>query len=159
TSFLCITSTADERVQPSFPTRRSSDLLFARLSPAHKERVVRALQRNGHVVGFMGDGINDASALRAADVGVSVDNAVDIAKESADLILLEKDLLVLEPGLFEGRRVFGNIVKDIKMETGTNFGNMFSVLGASAFLTFLPLLPIQLLTQHLLYAFSQLATP
>ena len=133
--------------------------LFARLSPAHKERVVRALQRNGHVVGFMGDGINDASALRAADVGVSVDNAVDIAKESADLILLEKDLLVLEHGLFEGRRVFGNIVKYIKMGTSSNFGNMFSVLGASAFLPFLPMLPIQLLTQNLLYDFSQLAIP
>ena len=133
--------------------------LFARLSPAHKERVVRALQRNGHVVGFMGDGINDAPALRAADVGVSVDNAVDIAKESADLILLEKDLLVLEHGVLEGRRVFGNIVKYIKMGTSSNFGNMFSVLGASAFLPFLPMLPIQLLTQNLLYDFSQLAIP
>jgi len=133
--------------------------LFARLSPAHKERVVRALQRNGHVVGFMGDGINDAPALRAADVGISVDNAVDIAKESADLILLEKDLLVLEVGVLEGRRVFGNIVKYIKMGTSSNFGNMFSVLGASAFLPFLPMLPIQLLTQNLLYDFSQLAIP
>src|SRR5437868_14046407 len=115
--------------------------IFARLSAAHKQRIVRALQLKGHVVGFMGDGINDASALRAADVGVSVDNAVDIAKESADLILLEKDLLVLEHGLFEGRRVFGNIVKYIKMGTSSNFGNMFSVLGASAFLPFLPMLP------------------
>jgi len=133
--------------------------LFARLSPAHKERVVRALQRNGHVVGYMGDGINDAPALRAADVGISVDNAVDIAKESADLILLEKDLLVLEHGVVEGRRVFGNITKYIKMGTSSNFGNMFSVLGASAFLPFLPMLPIQLLTQNLLYDFSQLAIP
>ena len=133
--------------------------LFARLSPAHKERVVRALQGNGHVVGFMGDGINDAPALRAADVGISVDNAVDIAKESADLILLEKDLLVLEDGVLEGRRVFGNITKYIKMGTSSNFGNMFSVLGASAFLPFLPMLPIQLLTQNLLYDFSQLAIP
>jgi len=133
--------------------------LFARLSPAHKERVVRALQKNGHVVGFMGDGINDAPALRAADVGISVDNAVDIAKESADLILLEKDLLVLEDGVLEGRRVFGNITKYIKMGTSSNFGNMFSVLGASAFLPFLPMLPIQLLTQNLLYDFSQLAIP
>ena len=133
--------------------------LFARLSPAHKERVVRALQRGGHVVGFMGDGINDAPALRAADVGISVDNAVDIAKESADLILLEKDLLVLEDGVLEGRRVFGNITKYIKMGTSSNFGNMFSVLGASAFLPFLPMLPIQLLTQNLLYDFSQLAIP
>jgi P-type Mg2+ transporter len=133
--------------------------LFARLSPSHKERVVRALQRRGHVVGFMGDGINDAPALRAADVGISVDNAVDIAKESADLILLEKDLLVLEDGVLEGRRVFGNITKYIKMGTSSNFGNMFSVLGASAFLPFLPMLPIQLLTQNLLYDFSQLAIP
>jgi Mg2+-importing ATPase len=133
--------------------------LFARLSPAHKERVVRALQRKGHVVGFMGDGINDAPALRAADVGISVDNAVDIAKESADLILLEKDLLVLEHGVLEGRRVFGNIIKYIKMGTSSNFGNMFSVLGASALLPFLPMLPIQILTQNLLYDFSQLAIP
>jgi Mg2+-importing ATPase len=133
--------------------------LFARLSPAHKERVVRALQKRGHVVGFMGDGINDAPALRAADVGISVDNAVDIAKESADLILLEKDLLVLEHGVLEGRRVFGNIVKYIKMGTSSNFGNMFSVLGASVFLPFLPMLPLQLLTQNLLYDLSQLAIP
>jgi Mg2+-importing ATPase len=133
--------------------------LFARLSPAHKERVVRALQKNDHVVGFMGDGINDAPALRAADVGISVDNAVDIAKESADLILLEKDLLVLEHGVLEGRRVFGNIIKYIKMGTSSNFGNMFSVLGASAFLKFLPMRPVQILTQNLLYDFSQLAIP
>ncbi len=134
-------------------------VLFARLSPAHKERVVRALQHNGHVVGFMGDGINDAPALRTADVGISVDNAVDIAKESADLILLEKDLLVLEHGVLEGRRVFGNIIKYIKMGTSSNFGNMFSVLGASALLPFLPMLPIQILSQNLLYDFSQMAIP
>jgi Mg2+-importing ATPase len=133
--------------------------LFARLSPAHKDRVVRSLRRKGHVVGFLGDGINDAPALRSADVGISVDNAVDIAKESADLILLEKDLGVLEHGVVEGRRVFGNITKYIKMGTSSNFGNMFSVLGASAFLPFLPMLPIQLLTQNLLYDFSQLAIP
>src|SRR6266481_5796341 len=133
--------------------------VFARLSPAHKQRIVKALQKRGHTVGFMGDGINDAPALRAADVGISVDSAVDIAKESADLILLEKDLLVLEHGVLEGRRVFGNIVKYIKMGTSSNFGNMFSVLGASAFLPFLPMLPIQILTQNLLYDFSQLAIP
>ncbi|HUB08735.1 MAG TPA: magnesium-translocating P-type ATPase, partial [Myxococcales bacterium] len=133
--------------------------VFARLSPGDKDRVVRALRRRGHVVGFMGDGINDAPALRSADVGISVDNAVDIAKESADLILLEKDLLVLENGVIEGRRVFGNIIKYIKMGTSSNFGNMFSVLSASAFLPFLPMLPIQILTQNLLYDFSQLAIP
>ncbi|HKD43718.1 MAG TPA: magnesium-translocating P-type ATPase [Myxococcaceae bacterium] len=133
--------------------------VFARLTPAHKERVIRVLRDAGHVVGFMGDGINDAPALRAADIGISVDNAVDIAKESADLILLEKSLLVLEDGVLEGRRVFGNIQKYIKMGTSSNFGNMFSVLGASIFLPFLPMLPIQLLVQNLLYDFSQLAIP
>jgi Mg2+-importing ATPase len=133
--------------------------VFARLSPAHKKRVVQALQRNKHVVGFMGDGINDAPALRAADVGISVDNAVDIAKESADVILLEKDLMVLEEGVIEGRKVFVNILKYIRMGASSNFGNMFSVLGASAWLPFLPMLPIQLLTNNLLYDFSQVPIP
>ena len=133
--------------------------VFARLSPAHKQRVVEALQRNGHVVGFMGDGINDAPALRAADVGISVDNAVDIAKESADMILLEKSLMVLEEGVLEGRKVFVNILKYIRMGASSNFGNMFSVLGASAFLPFLPMLPIQILTNNLLYDFSQVPIP
>jgi Mg2+-importing ATPase len=133
--------------------------VFARLSPAHKKRVVMALQRNRHVVGFMGDGINDAPALRAADVGISVDNAVDIAKESADVILLEKDLMVLEEGVIEGRKVFVNILKYIRMGASSNFGNMFSVLGASAWLPFLPMLPIQLLTNNLLYDFSQVPIP
>jgi len=133
--------------------------VFARLSPAHKKRVVIALQRNKHVVGFMGDGINDAPALRAADVGISVDNAVDIAKESADVILLEKDLMVLEEGVIEGRKVFVNILKYIRMGASSNFGNMFSVLGASAWLPFLPMLPIQLLTNNLLYDFSQVPIP
>lgn len=133
--------------------------LFARLSPAHKERVVRALTSKGHVVGFMGDGINDAAALRAADVGISVDTATDIAKESADLILLEKDLMVLEQGVIEGRKVFANIIKYIRMGASSNFGNMFSVLGASAFLPFLPMAPIQVLTNNLLYDFSQVPIP
>jgi P-type Mg2+ transporter len=133
--------------------------LFARLSPAHKERVIRILRGNGHVVGFMGDGINDAPALRAADVGISVDTATDIAKESADLILLEKDLMVLEAGVLEGRKVFANIVKYIRMGASSNFGNMFSVLGASAFLPFLPMAPIQILTNNLLYDFSQVPIP
>jgi len=133
--------------------------VFARLSPAHKKRVVQALQHNKHVVGFMGDGINDAPALRAADVGLSVDNAVDIAKESADMILLEKNLMVLEEGVIEGRKVFANILKYIRMGASSNFGNMFSVLGASAWLPFLPMQPIQVLTNNLLYDFSQVPIP
>ncbi|MDR3458274.1 MAG: magnesium-translocating P-type ATPase [Verrucomicrobiae bacterium] len=133
--------------------------VFARLSPAHKKRVVQALQRNKHVVGFMGDGINDAPALRAADVGISVDTAVDIAKESADMILLEKDLMVLEEGVLEGRKVFVNILKYIRMGASSNFGNMFSVLGASAWLPFLPMQPIQVLSNNLLYDFSQVPIP
>ena len=133
--------------------------VFARLSPTHKKRVVQALQKNKHVVGFMGDGINDAPALRAADVGISVDTAVDIAKESADMILLEKDLMVLEEGVLEGRKVFVNILKYIRMGASSNFGNMFSVLGASAWLKFLPMQPIQVLTNNLLYDFSQVPIP
>jgi Mg2+-importing ATPase len=133
--------------------------LFARLSPAHKQRVIRLLRGKGHVVGFMGDGINDAPALKAADIGISVDTATDIAKESADLILLEKDLMVLEGGVIEGRKVFANILKYIRMGASSNFGNMFSVLGASAFLPFLPMAPIQVLTNNLLYDFSQVPIP
>ena len=133
--------------------------LFSKMSPAHKARVIAALHRNGHVVGFLGDGINDGPALKAADVGVSVDTAADIAKESADIILLKKSLMVLEEGVLEGRKVFGNISKYIKMGASSNFGNMFSVLGASAFLPFLPMLPIQVLTNNLLYDFSQTAIP
>ena len=129
--------------------------IFAKLSPLHKERIVKALQNGGSVVGFLGDGINDAAALRAADVGISVDSAVDIAKESADIVLLEKSLLVLEKGIIKGRTVFGNIIKYIKMGSSSSFGNMFSVLGASWFLPFLPMLPIQILTNNLLYDFSQ----
>ena len=137
----------------------SATSVFARLVPAHKERIIRALQSKGHVLGFMGDGINDAPALKAADVGISVDSAVDIAKESSDIILLKNSLLVLEQGVMEGRRVFGNIVKYIKMAASSNFGNMFSVVGASAFLPFLPMLPIQVLTNNLLYDFSQTTIP
>src|SRR5262249_4473372 len=133
--------------------------VFARLSPAHKQRIVQALQRAGHVVGFMGDGINDAPALRAADVGISVDNAVDIAKESADMILLEKSLMVLEEGVLEGRKVFVNILKYIRMGASSNFGNMFSVIGASSWLPYVPMAPIQVLTNNLLYDFSQVPIP
>ncbi len=133
--------------------------VFARVSPEAKARIVRALQAKGAVVGFLGDGINDAPALRQADVGISVNTAVDIARESADIILLEKSLMVLEEGVLEGRRTFGNILKYIRMGTSSNFGNMFSVLGASAWLPFLPMLPVQLLVQNLLYDFSQIGIP
>ncbi|HVZ77715.1 MAG TPA: magnesium-translocating P-type ATPase, partial [Gemmatimonadaceae bacterium] len=133
--------------------------IFARLSPAHKQRIIRVLQQRGHVVGFLGDGINDAPALHAADVGISVDSAVDIAKESADIILLEKSLMVLDEGVTEGRKVFANIRKYIRMGASSNFGNMFSVLGASALLPFVPMAPVQVLTNNLLYDFSQVAIP
>ena len=133
--------------------------LFARVSPAHKQRIIRALQARDHTVGFMGDGINDAAALRAADVGISVDTAVDIAKASADMILLEKSLLVLEAGVVEGRKVFANILKYVRMGASSNFGNMFSVLGASVLVPFLPMTPIQILTNNLLYDIGQTAIP
>jgi Mg2+-importing ATPase len=128
-------------------------------TPAQKARVVRALKANGHTVGFMGDGINDALALREADVGISVDSGVDLAKEAADIILLEKSLLILERGVVEGRRTFGNIIKYIKMTASSNFGNVFSVLVASAFLPFLPMLAIHLLIQNLFYDISQISIP
>ncbi|WP_448135874.1 magnesium-translocating P-type ATPase [Stenotrophomonas rhizophila] len=133
--------------------------VFARLTPLHKERLVRALRAQGKVVGFLGDGINDAPALRAADIGISVDSAVDIAKEAADIILLEKNLMVLEEGVVQGRRTFSNMLKYIRMTASSNFGNVFSVLVASAFLPFLPMLPLQLLVQNLLYDISQIAIP
>ncbi len=133
--------------------------VFAKLTPSHKERIVRLLKANGHVVGFMGDGINDAPALRTADIGISVDSAVDIAKEAADIILLEKSLMVLEEGVLEGRRTFANMLKYIKMTASSNFGNVFSVLVASAFIPFLPMLPMHLLVQNLLYDISQIAIP
>jgi Mg2+-importing ATPase len=131
--------------------------VFARLSPLQKERVIHALHANGHIVGYLGDGINDAPALKAADVGISVDNAVDIAKETADIILLKKSLLVLRDGVIEGRKTFGNILKYIKMGSSSNFGNMFSMTGASLFLPFLPMLPIQILLNNFLYDLSQIA--
>ncbi|MGC8751837.1 magnesium-translocating P-type ATPase [Hydrotalea sp.] len=133
--------------------------IFAKLSPLQKSRVVKVLKLKGHTVGFLGDGINDAGALKDADVGISVDTATDIAKESADIILLENDLNVLRKGVVYGRRTFGNILKYIKMTASSNFGNMFSMLGASAFLPFLPMLPAQLLLQNLLYDISQISIP
>ncbi len=133
--------------------------VFARLSPSQKEQIIQALQSRGHVVGFLGDGINDAPALKRADVGISVDTAVDVAKDSADIVLLEKSLLVLDDGIIEGRKVFGNIVKYIRMGASSNFGNMFSVVGGSFFLPFLPMAPIQVLTNNLLYDVSQIGIP
>ncbi len=133
--------------------------VFAKLTPLQKSRVLKALQGNGHTVGFLGDGINDAAALRDADVGISVDSGTDIAKESADIILLEKSLMVLEEGVLKGRETFGNIMKYLCMTASSNFGNVFSVLVASAFIPFLPMLAIHLLLQNLMYDFSQLSLP
>ena len=133
--------------------------VFSRMTPMQKNRVMRALKKNGHVVGFMGDGINDAPSIREADVGISVENAVDIARESADIILLKKDLCILNDGVLEGRRTFGNTMKYILMGTSSNFGNMFSVAGASLFLRFLPMLPIQILLNNLLYDVSESTIP
>jgi Mg2+-importing ATPase len=139
--------------------RAEKTTVFAKLTPAHKERIVRLLKGIGHVVGYMGDGINDAAALRVADIGISVDTAVDIAKEAADIILLEKNLMVLDQGVLEGRRTFVNMLKYIKMTASSNFGNVLSVLVASAFIPFLPMLPMHLLVQNLLYDVSQSAIP
>lgn len=133
--------------------------IFAKLTPQQKARIVTCLRESGHTVGFMGDGINDAAAMKASDVGISVDSAVDIARESADIILLEKDLMVLEQGAIEGRRIYANIIKYIKMTASSNFGNMFSVLAASAFLPFLPLAPLQILVLNLIYDISCTAMP
>ncbi|MCC7519585.1 MAG: magnesium-translocating P-type ATPase [Verrucomicrobiae bacterium] len=154
--------TGDELV--GLPPERLSELaeettVFARLSPSQKERIIQALQQRGHVVGYLGDGINDAPSLRTADVGISVDTAVDVAKEAADIVLLEKSLLVLEEGIMEGRRVFANISKYIRMGASSNFGNMFSVLGASYLLPFLPMRPVQILVNNLLYDISQTGIP
>jgi Mg2+-importing ATPase len=133
--------------------------VFALLTPLQKERIIRVLQKNKHTVGFLGDGINDAPSLKAADVGISVENAADAARETADMILLEKSLMVLEDGVIEGRRTFGNIIKYVKMGASSNFGNMLSMTGASIFLPFLPMLPIQILLNNLLYDLSQVAIP
>ena len=156
---MMLGSEVEQLSDDDLAVRSEQTTIFARLSPAHKQRIVRALRSKGHTVGFMGDGINDAPALRAADVGISVDSAVDIAKESADAILLEKSLMVLEEGVLEGRKVFANILKYIRMGASSNFGNMFSVLGASIFLPYLPMLPVQILTNNLLYDFSQTPIP
>ena len=149
----------DKLTDQQLAHRLETVTLCAKVSPAQKSRIIEALHLEGHVVGFLGDGINDGPALKSADVGISVDTAVDIAKESADIILLEKSLMVLSDGVLEGRKIFGNIVKYIKMGASSNFGNMLSVLGASIFLPFLPMAPIQVLTNNLLYDFSQTTIP
>ncbi len=156
TDHLLLGSQIDQLADSELALMVEHTSIFAKLFPTQKERIVRTLHKNGHVVGFLGDGINDSPALRTADIGISVDTAVDIAKELADIILLEKSLMVLEEGVIEGRRTFGNITKYIKMAAGSNFGNMFSVLGASIFL---PMLPIQIPVQNLLYDISQTAIP
>ena len=137
---------------------KSTDV-FAKLTPDQKARVVSVLRANGHTVGFMGDGINDAAAMKAADIGISVDTAVDVAKESADVILLEKDLMVLEQGILEGRKTYANMIKYIKMTASSNFGNMFSVLAASALLPFLPMMSLHLILLNLIYDLSCTAIP
>jgi Mg2+-importing ATPase len=150
-----IDSLSDDELASSAATTT----IFAKFSPTQKAKVIQVLRKKGNIVGYMGDGINDAAALREADVGISVDTAVDIAKESADIILLEKNLLILESGVIEGRKTFANIIKYIRMGTSSNFGNMFSVLGASALLPFLPMQPVQILINNLLYDFSQTGIP
>jgi len=156
---IALGSDIEKLTDPELAELAEKVSIFAKLSPLQKARIVRVLKSNGHTVGFMGDGINDSAALREADVGISVDTAVDVAKEAADIILLEKNLLVLEKGIIEGRRTFGNIIKYIKMAASSNFGNVFSVLVASTFLPFLPMMAVQLLVQNLLYDISQIAIP
>ena len=159
TEFTLIGSEVEKMTDTELADAAERTTLFARVSPSHKQRIIKALQSRQHTVGFMGDGINDAPALRTADVGISVDTAVDIAKESADMILLEKSLMALEAGVIEGRKVFANILKYVRMGASSNFGNMFSVLGASVFVPYLPMAPIQILANNLLYDISQTAIP
>lgn len=149
----------DSMNDDEFKAKVEETTIFVKVSPLQKARIISALKAKGNTVGFLGDGINDAPALREADVGISVDTAVDIAKESADIIMLEKSLMFLKEGVLEGRKTFGNIIKYIKMAVSSNFGNVFSVLGSSAILPFLPMMPLQLLVQNLLYDISQITIP
>ena len=159
TKYLLLGTQVDAMDDDQLAKEAEKTTVFAKLSPAQKARVVKILQKNGHVVGYMGDGINDAAAMKASDVGISVDTAVDIAKESADTILLEKDLMVLEKVILEGRKTYANMIKYIKMTASSNFGNMFSVLAASAFLPFLPMTAIHLILLNLIYDISCTAIP
>ena len=156
---LLLGSDLDDLTDHELTEKAEETTVFAKLSPTQKARVVRVLRENGHSVGYMGDGINDAAAMQASDVGISVDTAVDIAKESADVILLEKDLMVLEDGIIEGRKTYANMIKYIKMTASSNFGNVFSVLAASAFLPFLPMASIHLILLNLIYDISCTAIP
>ncbi len=156
---ILLGSSIDALTDEQLAAQAEKTTIFAKLSPMQKARIIRVIKSRGHTVGFMGDGINDAPAMKQADVSVSVDTAVDIAKESADIILLEKDLMVLKEGVIEGRKIFGNIIKYIKMTASSNFGNMFSILAASAFLPFLPMQPIQILLLNLIYDISCLSIP
>ena len=156
---LLLGSDIDKMDDSQLSQKAEITTVFAKLSPTQKARIVNILKNNGHVVGYMGDGINDASAMKVSDVGISVDTAVDIAKESADIILLEKDLTVLEDGIIEGRKIYANMIKYIKMTASSNFGNVFSVLAASAFLPFLPMASVQLLLLNLIYNITCIAVP
>ncbi|KAI4455994.1 cation transporting atpase [Holotrichia oblita] len=156
---ILLGSDLDDMTDEELGKEAESISVFAKLSPQQKARIITALRNNGHSVGYMGDGINDAAAMKASDAGISVDTAVDIAKESADVILLEKDLMVLEKGIIEGRKTYANMIKYVKMTASSNFGNMFSVLAASAFLPFLPMLSIHLILLNLIYDLSCAAIP
>ncbi len=149
----------EKMTDPELQQQVEQHAIFARLAPMQKQRVINALHSNGHVVGYLGDGVNDAPSLRVADVGISVDSATDIAKESSDIILLEKSLSVLKDGIMEGRKIYGNMMKYLKMAISSNFGNVFSMLVGSIFLPFLPMLPIQILISNLIYDLSQIAIP
>jgi Mg2+-importing ATPase len=156
---ILLGSDVDTMTDEALASESEEVSVFAKLSPQQKARIIAVLRDKGHSVGYLGDGINDAAAMKASDVGISVDTAVDIAKESADIILLEKDLMVLEKGIIEGRKTYANMIKYIKMTASSNFGNMFSVMAASAFLPFLPMLPIHLILLNLIYDLSCTAIP
>jgi Mg2+-importing ATPase len=159
TKHLLLGSQIDKMSDPALAHRAERTQVFARVTPAQKSRILRALRARGHVVGFLGDGINDAPSLHSADVGISVSSAVDVAKDAADIILLEPGLRVLLTGVLEGRRAFGNVMKYLLMGTSSNFGNMFSMAGAAVFLPFLPMLPTQILLNNFLYDIAQITIP
>src|SRR5581483_4957306 len=157
---LIVTGTQlDTMDDAALAVQAEKNAIFARVSPAQKNRVILALKARGHVVGYLGDGINDAPSLHTADVGISVTNGVEVAKDAAKIILLDKDLGVLNDGIMEGRRCFANVMKYIVMGTSSNFGNMFSMAAASLFLPFLPMLPTQILLNNFLYDISQISIP